>query len=730
MNFKTILEKQASAQEPNRDAIAEAFAKQAYSAIENRMALLMNERNMLGFEVIDRNEANTRLVGAAAFRVGNELLIAPLFFLNGTIKGQCLLYLKKEDRFAPNSKDQIRAVLARAEGGDEGTAVNRNATRGATMRLNTRALGAPVGGFKMASAEVRAEILEAWEAAVNCARTYKKASVPPIFKQFLVDNPGMAKKAAELADKDQEFAESIVVARSLQAPVTEKVAASKQPRKLRLIRDVAELPEGSPLTEEFFKRGYAIDESGDGENLLEALSDGRQDSSMRCRPRQGFDLLILQDGASEKVLAGPAMDATNFGTPVGCCEGGSASSPAWVVVGLEGGIKGCSFEVGDDHVFSDQQVFDLEDITELASVGDATPKTGGTYLAYSVSAKSFVSPTSIRVKKVTTDGPVTTVRYALYEGDNGSDLILREDLDAPRMSDGGYGLERFILAKDDTRWIPVDAKEQAGKPQPMRRSQLFDFATSHARGRLKVRKKATFFEAELGPQNRVECPTPATLALKLASAGLSVESANMIVCELVRTGKELEFVLTPPLEKLAHVWFAREPDMDNDFTSPAFDRDFGAEVDTMYGVTQHYPIMRDRQTQPEARYLDAAVPFATGGPDHVPDEVLFAMTNPAQQLSELAQSHAMDTLIDHGALTSLVKTFDAVALAISFLPDLEKGVDRIGRILFLLLWKPADFSDVFGEDDLPQLEMTLTSAFEKHGDLVLDLRQRSSDSSK
>jgi hypothetical protein len=69
----------------------------------------------------------------------------------------------------------------------------------------------------------------------------------------------------------------------------------------------------------------------------------------------------------------------------------------------------------------------------------------------------------------------------------------------------------------------------------------------------------------------------------------------------------------------------------------------------------------------------------------------------------------------------LVKTYNAVGLIDNYIPDFEKALDRLGRLLFLFYWKPEDFSEVYGADDQTSLEGNLMSNFKSMGELTLEL---------
>jgi hypothetical protein len=95
-----------------------------------------------------------------------------------------------------------------------------------------------------------------------------------------------------------------------------------------------------------------------------------------------------------------------------------------------------------------------------------------------------------------------------------------------------------------------------------------------------------------------------------------------------------------------------------------------------------------------------------------------------RELYALSQEKGMPNLFEHGMVGSLVNTYDGAALIEKYIPALEDGLDRIGRILFLFYWKPEDFVKSFGSDDQDQLENKLVSNFKSFGALVLELMQK------
>jgi len=50
----------------------------------------------VGFQLMDRNDDNTKAVGVFGFKIGSQWLYCPVFFLNGDLKGTELLYIKDQ----------------------------------------------------------------------------------------------------------------------------------------------------------------------------------------------------------------------------------------------------------------------------------------------------------------------------------------------------------------------------------------------------------------------------------------------------------------------------------------------------------------------------------------------------------------------------------------------------------------------------------------------------------
>jgi hypothetical protein len=89
----------------------QAFSNLAHAYLQDKAPGLLEHE--IGFQLLDRNAENTKAVGIFAFKIGSLWLYAPMFFLNGDLKGHELLYLKNQDMFVPMKENWINYLINR-----------------------------------------------------------------------------------------------------------------------------------------------------------------------------------------------------------------------------------------------------------------------------------------------------------------------------------------------------------------------------------------------------------------------------------------------------------------------------------------------------------------------------------------------------------------------------------------------------------------------------------------
>jgi hypothetical protein len=103
--------KSASAPVGGETEFEQAFSSLAYAYLKDKAPRLLDY--LVGFQLVDRNDDNTKAMGVFGFSVGDQWLYAPVFFLNGDLKGHELLYLKNKDAFVPMKENWVNYLISR-----------------------------------------------------------------------------------------------------------------------------------------------------------------------------------------------------------------------------------------------------------------------------------------------------------------------------------------------------------------------------------------------------------------------------------------------------------------------------------------------------------------------------------------------------------------------------------------------------------------------------------------
>lgn len=99
------------AAENNDTSFEQAFASLAHAYLRERAPTLLDYE--LGFQLLDRSDDNKYAAGVFAFRVGERMLFAPVFFIKGELKGHELLYLRDQDLFIPLKENWLNDLLSK-----------------------------------------------------------------------------------------------------------------------------------------------------------------------------------------------------------------------------------------------------------------------------------------------------------------------------------------------------------------------------------------------------------------------------------------------------------------------------------------------------------------------------------------------------------------------------------------------------------------------------------------
>jgi hypothetical protein len=94
-----------------------------------------------------------------------------------------------------------------------------------------------------------------------------------------------------------------------------------------------------------------------------------------------------------------------------------------------------------------------------------------------------------------------------------------------------------------------------------------------------------------------------------------------------------------------------------------------------------------------------------------------------QRILAAAQSGQRE-VFDTAMVGSMLRAVRDDSMVERYMGDLMKGLDKLGRILFMFYWHGDKFADRYGKADMPELEDALRNAFEMLGDVILFLKQK------
>jgi hypothetical protein len=95
-------------------------------------------------------------------------------------------------------------------------------------------------------------------------------------------------------------------------------------------------------------------------------------------------------------------------------------------------------------------------------------------------------------------------------------------------------------------------------------------------------------------------------------------------------------------------------------------------------------------------------------------------------VTDAAQSGQRE-VFDTAMIGAMLRTVRDDGMVDRYMGELTKGLDKLGRILFMFYWHGDRFADRYGKSDMPELEDSLRNAFEMLGDVILFLKQKTID---
>lgn len=770
----------AAAGQTNED-IEKAFLDAAYAAVSNRATPIMRAPYRVGFEIVFKNDDNTRIVGVFVFRVGKELYYAPVFFLNGSIKGTELFYRVNPKRFVPMTHEWVEYLISLSET-SEGAGIPISERSKARNQLNLYQIVDPPNSQssrKFASAPLTmdaeethkhvAEFVEQADALVKAAicgivsiKTQEKADEirkkktksesetaalsawdnfygpggqfaskeSSILRKFIVEDGGrsaMAKLAAA-CEADPEFAQALYLGSAPEnympeIPEQEKQAGSPDLLVLHTGLLYNKGIKSASCSPEELARGYKFDDFRKESDVNKVVfTQATQELTSPDQP--GIYKVMLNSGEMHEMLCAYYHDIDVAYD--GCCP------------------KAVCDSVGYSSRGESQQLC-LVDLTTRASEDfrsaykkpmcqfvrtldpDKSDRTEGGDIG-DAKPKSGKAYRIFNTKTQTLSDPFYVVSTKDSDGITKCKVsggYRLSDVQEIVINPDYHGMdEKQKVFGSCCRFVEVATKKVTDNGPCGGRELQFDhelnLGDQHALNRMIF--ESGFKQASVKKRN-------AAWLVQLDGRWHG-EFTKLAATAFLMTRCDLTEAAADKLVAEAKGDFYFEPKL----TKSGMNIRFNQWPDFYESTNSDYNVLQEPQNQWMIR-ADADRPIIernrigdkySGGSANQ-DSTPMNTASPVE-LYQSSQERGVGKMFEHGVVATLVNTYDSMAMLDKYMPDLEQALDRLGRILFLFYWKPEDFVQAFGSDDQSQLENKLISSFRSYGDLVLELLKKNQSS--
>jgi hypothetical protein len=734
---------------PNQQQVEQDFGRMAYAFLKDRAPSLIE--HLIGFEIVEQEPDGSRAVGLFGFDVGGRYFYVPTFFLSNQIKGMDLLYDKGADMFYPLRENWINHILNK-QTIQLGDAAPPQTAQDFDTPDFTAISDPPLGGSTKLSAH---------QMGHNLADTWNKMQRTVVDSLENDESFKSAYANAVLAMKGEPH---IKEASYLTEFIEQKGGPKMAHAVAEKLQDVAFLKAASvfydysELLINDFSEALAPKEAKDVRVVTrELVEDYSKDLNDKDRTRIVEDGFTLQDTREEddKSDVYTVDYASSIQNPdySGECDvvlSSGACTPCYVSTTPFGaGSPGCVLVINKDSkrffTAHERVVFVREALNESdktnAPLYDDAVDIGDMELDATYVLVDEKGQTSIpfKTQSITSeDGEDVRIKVRWcnsldfdsdYEGSNYPRAHIPE---ANPNCLPTWG-ESSIIPVDRVGGLRISAKNLVTPTQSWKAVKLTD--KDHSSMECKAFSPGTYTEVKenllkmayhdvvienMGPGIGYNICIDGTVS----QDNLDAKEASLYIA------KDLGIDATESLNIMDQVKqagtanrlvkFAQQvvmPQVPPQYVG--FDAQVGvpvepAQLDYVEGQTQNYV----------PPYVGPGDSIQMGGEGERQQQA--AVADPTQ-LAQQAAAAGQQQVFDHSVIGGLAQTYDVSFAVDSYVPDLLKALDRIGRILFLFYWKNVDFAERYGDQDLTAMEDQLRGVFKSLGDLTLKLKQKTID---
>jgi hypothetical protein len=790
----------------------QAFSNLAHAYLKDKAPSLLDYE--VGFQLVDRNQENTKAIGVFGFKVGSQWLYAPVFFLNGDLKGHELLYIKNQDTFVPMKENWLNYILNRKPN-LLGSEVGRNLHDIGVVPPHLYQLSRSPHKFAAAMDNLSPWAKEAMPTVAHWATSnpgkdakYKDLTDLPTFlkKEGTAVIKSLVRGFQEMPKLAKAFEQfhglSVIDEAIAEAKRLEKEAASgsvlksakcvNTPAGPRCFKDVKRKPKAPSVlaentqTEVNTEPGDTIKSAGLGDPLDDAVQyaqqrklkiviyddvlqhgTGAEGLTDKDREKLVKDKILIKDERPDATKAYEVTTPVSLQNPMetGLYEvltkenkfekcfvlhgpySQKGRKDFVVVVRVDGdddkgrawlNIHPSQVWIGKQYTREEFQKWwkKLPEVKNLSvssrGLQMIVGNTGEGTLPFNVEKDVSSDARKIydvwfkrHAEKERADHlPPISTRLMRYRGDysteNGCRIQLTGKRGARLRSTGGDlyvpdDYRRLVLRPegDNDEGMGICGCDAHSDPSPIQPGNQLDI--DFLLGTKTASVKMFTSGSELVINNR-RMQKMAALIHLVRDWGFREKTARQLI---KRTETEKVFRFRVKKSEQSYELQRSGPSAPGFPEAPSgYDPVTGGNVQTqqMGEWNQKIPDMSAALTDRSVYHPMGPDPDYQQGPDR----------NAQQSVMQAAQTGQKE-IFDTAMIGSLLKAVRDDSMVDRYMGDLMKGLDRLGRILFLFYWHGEKFQERYGKGDMIELEDGIRNAFEYLGDLVLFLKQRAVD---
>ncbi len=704
-------------------AFESAFANLATASLQDRAPGLLD--NLLGFELVEKSDENDRAIGIFGFKFGDQLLYSPVFFLNGELKGEELLYLADTDTFVPRD-EQWTNYLKNRRPLSIGSGVDPQETR--------RNISTPSFDMFRELPVKYSSALADWSfegvaKLLEITRGYKQ---PPLMVPNLIEKSASAAYSLlKLIDAYPTIANELkqcyglgVIKRAM-----EKVREQNTILNYKSQQTKAAAASNLKIITDYNKR-YHVLSSDENITLYKQgylIKDAREKSSVAYRTNKPMILETPQETGLHEVFVKPGKLEQCF---VALSPLGADNYETHKIV-ISTGDKKWTGTTSPDVLVSDNDLKKKYNswLNKLPTTRVLSPK--DVVIIINKDGKRATCVFEIEQNVGNNDGDKSFNIYCRSNSDYRArkrimNNFAREvDSAYSYTYDNGTPTKLSISSKvddfcilGDTLLVPKDAKvfkikeekgSDIGCPTECcgYNSTRLELGTQSDLKLYLIKNSSelkVFADDHEAYVNDKRCSLKEALFDLVRNHGLREKSAKEIL-NFARMG-----VNKFRIKYAANPYHLQGPGPVTDWPAesmPSQDMLMGSDMPMMVGQEQTMPFADMQGMSPEETPINEL--------NEIED-----LRRQLQQTAQTGQKEVFDTQL----LGSLLKTTRDEAIIDEHMPALVKGLDAIGRLLFNMYWHNDQFAERFGDREVVEIEDALRNSFSQLGDLTMALKKR------